>query len=309
MFNRNALTWDDDRKACAFVTSKDPGVLGFAKQVDSLVKGKGGQAVSPTLLAGIGVHEALRLYGIQYASDPKTPYTELSQKKQEADFLAFPRETFLYRSGDCDDLSILYASLFESLGIETAFITVPGHIFMAFCLGMDPSEAKSTFSRVEDLIFQNGKTWIPIEVTARSEGFLLAWQEGAKEWREFDSRQQAGFLPIRDGWQSYEPVGLPGTQLLSLPADDKVVDAFTKETTRFIEREIYPRVAAIQAEIKSTNESPKAVNKLGVLYARYGQYDTAERELLRAIRGDEYMPALLNLGNIYYLKGDAENAL
>ncbi len=38
--------------------------------------------------------------------------------------------------GDCDDLSILVCSLFEAVAIDTAFITVPGHIFMAFDSGL-----------------------------------------------------------------------------------------------------------------------------------------------------------------------------
>ena len=33
----------------------------------------------------------------------------------------------------------------EAVGIETAFITVPGHIFMAFALDMSPAEAKRSF--------------------------------------------------------------------------------------------------------------------------------------------------------------------
>jgi transglutaminase-like putative cysteine protease len=36
----------------------------------------------------------------------------------------------MYRAGDCDDLSILYCSLLEAIGIRTAFVTIPGHIFM-----------------------------------------------------------------------------------------------------------------------------------------------------------------------------------
>jgi len=37
--NRNAITWDDDRKAVASVTSKDPAVMRFAKnKVDSIVQ-------------------------------------------------------------------------------------------------------------------------------------------------------------------------------------------------------------------------------------------------------------------------------
>ena len=32
-YNRNALTWDDDRKVASFVTAKDPEIMGLAKNV------------------------------------------------------------------------------------------------------------------------------------------------------------------------------------------------------------------------------------------------------------------------------------
>jgi hypothetical protein len=35
LWGRNAMTWDDNRKAAAYVTSKDPGVLNFARGVSS----------------------------------------------------------------------------------------------------------------------------------------------------------------------------------------------------------------------------------------------------------------------------------
>ena len=47
--------------------------------------------------------------------------------KNAVDFLQFPRQTLVYGAGDCDDISILYNSLLESVGIRTAFITIPGH--------------------------------------------------------------------------------------------------------------------------------------------------------------------------------------
>ncbi|MCK4542225.1 MAG: transglutaminase domain-containing protein [Spirochaetales bacterium] len=84
---------------------------------------------------GISYQNYLGLYGLNYVVDPRTPYTELSQQREWIDFIQFPRQTLEYRAGDCDDLSILYCALLESVGIETAFITVPGHILMAFsCL-------------------------------------------------------------------------------------------------------------------------------------------------------------------------------
>ena len=88
--------------------------------------------------------QALGLSGLNYVVDPASSYAELSRNKLAVDYLKYPAETLSYGSGDCDDLSACYCALLSSVGIPTAFITVPGHIFMAFALDMDPAAAKAT---------------------------------------------------------------------------------------------------------------------------------------------------------------------
>jgi hypothetical protein len=178
LFDRNATTWDDDRKAAAFVTAKDPAVLTFSKNIAGLIKDKGSKSVNQNLRMAIALHEALTLYGMSYVIDPTTPYQEFSVEKTAIDFLQFPQQSFQYKAGDCDDLSILYSSLLESVGIETAFITIPGHLFMAFSADMSPVEARKSFLKAEDLIFKDDNTWIPVEVTERDGGFLKATVAG-----------------------------------------------------------------------------------------------------------------------------------
>ncbi|MEW5818395.1 MAG: hypothetical protein AB1798_23775, partial [Spirochaetota bacterium] len=143
--NRNAVTWDDNRKASAFVTAKDPAVLEFSKNVAAWIRGEGSKAINENLSLAMAVHYALKLFGLTYAVDPATPFKEYSQDRLAVDFLQFPVQTLKYRAGDCDDLSILYAALLEALGIETAFITIPGHIFIAFSVDMSPAEARKSF--------------------------------------------------------------------------------------------------------------------------------------------------------------------
>jgi hypothetical protein len=198
LHDRNAITWDDDRKAAAFVTMKDPTVLRFAKSVAGAVKNKVGRAINSNLLMAIAMHEALTIYGMSYVVDPSTPYKEFSRKELSLDYLQFPKQSLEYKAGDCDDLSILYSALLESVGVETAFITVPGHIYMAFSLNMLHSEAKKQFLMSEDLIFIDQKIWLPVEVTEISGGFLKAWETGAKEWREYEPKPkgQAGLYPL-----------------------------------------------------------------------------------------------------------------
>ncbi len=309
LYDRNATTWDDDRKAAAFVTAKDPAVLAFSKKVAGWTKNSGSRAVNANLSMAMGIHEALRLYGLSYVVDPKTPFAEYSKNKLSVDFLQFPRQTLNYTAGDCDDLSILYSALLESVGIETAFITIPGHIFVAFSLDMDPDTARKSFLRPDELIYEGGKTWLPVEITMVAEPFLKAWETGAKEWRENNARNQADMFPMHDCWKVYTPVGLSGTENVSMPGRMEVVNAFQAEIIRFIDREIYPKVSELQAKIKESDNSARYVNRLGVLYAKYGLNDKAERQFKKILQKTTYVPALLNMGNLRYLKKDIKGAL
>ncbi len=309
LYDRNSLTWDDDRKVAAFVTAKDPDVLSLSKYTAGIVTNKGSQAVVKNLRIAMGMHGALAEYGMAYVVDPRTPYEELSKSETAVDFLQFPRHTLKYKAGDCDDLSILYNALLESVGVKTAFITIPGHIFTAFSVDMEPEEARKRFLRADELIFREGETWIPVEITEISGGFIKAWQTGAKQWREHKAREQAGFYPTDDAWKLYEPVGLPeAASGVDVPNRDKLTVRYLEELINFIDREIYPQVARIQAEINKTNESPTSVNKLGVLYSKYGLYERAEKEFQKILEKEEFVPALVNMGNVYFLQGDFEKA-
>ena len=310
IYDRNASMWDDNRKAAAFVTSKDPTILRFSKNVLAMIKGKGSKAVNPNLLTAMAMHEATLIYGLTYVTDPSNSYAATLESKTAVDFLQFPRQTLDYKGGNCSALSILYAALLESVGIETAFITVPGHIFMAISLGIPPDQARKDFSAPDDLILTKDRAWLPIETTERSAGFLQAWQDGAKEWRENLARQQADLYPVHEAWAVYEPVGFASdTENIPLPDGDKVVAAYLEELVHYIDSEIYPQVAKLQADIRSTNNSPKSVNELGVLYARYGLYDRAEVQFKAALKGGTYAPALVNLGNLAYLGQKYDAAL
>ncbi|HEB10626.1 MAG TPA: hypothetical protein ENI06_05370 [Spirochaetales bacterium] len=91
---------------------------------------------------------------MSYVIDPTTPYGEFSKDKLAIDFLQFPTQTLEYMAGDCYDLLILYSALLESVGVETAFITIPGHIFMAFSLNIQPADDRKRFLRPDELIFK-----------------------------------------------------------------------------------------------------------------------------------------------------------
>jgi len=310
LYDRNSITWDDDRRAAAFVTSKDSTILRFAKNVAGLVTSRDCQALSDEMQLALALHEALRVYGLNYMVDPTTPYARLSQDKTAVDFIQFPRQTLEFKGGDCDDLSVLYCALLESLGIETAFITVPAHIYMAFALGMPAEEARDCYQYPEDLIFQEGKAWVPLEVTQRFSGFLDAWRTGAEEWRQYSAAGQARFYPVHTCWSEYEPVSfVETTGEISMPSLEAVAAAIEGELKRLIEQEVAPQAAAIREAIRTQGEQPRLLNSLGIVYARYGMYPEAEAQFNRALGQQDYVPALINKGNLCFLRDDARQAL
>jgi tetratricopeptide (TPR) repeat protein len=309
--DRNAMTWDDDRKAGSFVTAKDTAILTMARNVAAVVRGSAFDSINLNVRSAIAMLEALAAYGIQYVVDPTTPYAELSGQPQAVDFLQFPRQTLEYRAGDCDDLSILYAALLEAVGVPTAFITVPGHIFMAFSTGLSGEEAQRVFSRVDELIMVDGVAWVPVETTILHEGFVQAWQSGAKQWREHLIRGQAQMYPVADAWEVYPAVGLPDSPpQIAVPATSVLQEVYRSQLTRFIDREIFPQVSRLQSQIASSGDDPRHINRLGVLYARYGLSDRARREFERVTTGSRpYAPALVNLGHLHFLAKEVEQAL
>ena len=144
-FERNALRWDDDRKIAAFVTARDDEVQRFARNVASITEDTKVEAVSRELQLAIALFTALNEHEVAYVIDPSSAYADMSQSSSSVDSVQFPRQTLQFCAGDCDDLSATYNALLEAVGVETAFITVPGHIFTAFKLKMKSSDAREIF--------------------------------------------------------------------------------------------------------------------------------------------------------------------
>ncbi len=302
-YNRNSLSWDDDAKIAAFVTARDEEVQRFARNNASIVDDRGVKAISRELQLAMVFLQAMKSHRCTYVVDPSSSYFELSQDGGAIDTVQFPRQTLQYKAGDCDDLSATYAALLESSGVATAFITVPGHIYTAFKIEIEEREAMRTFSRTGDLIVrEDGSVWVPVETTMLREGFLAAWAEGASQWRKFSSEGKARLLPTAEAWQTYEPVAFGVSDYeVDIPLRDEVEEEFGEEFDRFVNREISGREKRLLGRLENSPGDARLRNRLGVLYARYGKYGKAEAQFRAAVRDRDYVPGLINLGNISFL--------
>ncbi len=305
---RNGMNWIDDRRAAAFVTQKDQPVIVWARNVWSAVQGEGSKVIDENLRKAMAIHEAIRLYQMVYSKDPQTPYTGSAEKKADVDFLQFPRETLQYKIGDCDDLSILYCALLESLGVETAFITVPGHIYTAIRSRRDARRrlARST-STPTTLSSTEDKAWVPVEVTklGDADDFVEAWSTGAKEWsRRAVEEGQAALIPLRAAQSEYAPVNLPTDDATPpvVPGPADLVDAGTRTSTiKFLDRRDVRAARRAEQEgegheRRSQGRSTRWGSSTRSTAATRRRRSSSRRR--RRSRRRKYVSPLLNLGQI-----------
>jgi hypothetical protein len=220
IYRRNNLTWDDDRRAAAFVSPRDYAARLFARNTSAAVEELPQQSSIPqNVIYAAALFEALRLYGISYIIDPSSSYTALSENASALDTLNYPYETLYYRGGDCDDLSILFCSMLEALEIETAFITVPGHIYIAFNIGGSDWQHTDIIEIEEN----NGisRRWLPVEITVPGRGFTEAVRIGGRQWRDAQRQasatDEADIFPMHESWLIYPSVNV-NTASANLPA-------------------------------------------------------------------------------------------
>ena len=214
--SRNSMTWADDRQAAAFVSPRDASALKFARQVKSIVKGSLRNDIPVNMQYAGALFCALKEYGINYVIDPTSAYSD-NTGGLSIDFLQFPYQTLSYHGGDCDDLSIMNCSLLEALGIQTAFITIPGHIYIAFDSGVELDQAASKIPGSRYVEYE-GKAWIPYEITLCTDTFDLALRTGYSQWVK--AGENAALIPLSEAWTAFKAVSVPESEE-SISAPDK----------------------------------------------------------------------------------------
>jgi tetratricopeptide (TPR) repeat protein len=312
LYNRNAMTWSDDRKLASFITPKDtPGKV-FARSVVQQYQDQKINVLNQNLQTAVEIFDALGAYGLAYVPDPKTPFAKFSEQKDAIDYIQYPRETLRFKTGDCDDMVALYSSLLENVGISTALVTIPGHIFMMFDTGVSKYDYRDITDDRAMLIEKGDNVWIPVEVTLAGQQFMRAWQEGARQYtKTVMNNEEVGIYPTAEAWGEFVPVTLEewGWEP-DVPQKGQIEKLYEKDIALLVGSELDGKVRELKGMISREPRNAKLYNQLGITYGRYGKYEDAISNLKKAIDLDKrYASAYNNLGNVYYLTGRYEEAL
>jgi len=120
---------------------------------------------------------------LTYTSDPRAT----------SEYVQYPKQTLELKGGDCDDLSVCYSSLLESIGIETALVDYQSknklsHVNLMFNTKLSPQQANLiTENDTKYFIRKNengvDEIWIPVETTSLSD-FDTAWSIASDKFQD-----------------------------------------------------------------------------------------------------------------------------
>jgi tetratricopeptide (TPR) repeat protein len=302
IYNRNSFRWTDPAALAVFVSPTAPEVLDFSKYIIGLARNNLRTGLNQNMQFAIHLFEGLRTGGIRASGDRQTPYAAFHKDAARVDYIQFPFQTLAYRSGDIDDLGLLYAAALESAGIQAALIPLENDFLVAFSLGIDETAAKALFFNMDNVLVINDEVWLPLSFSAFREGFINCWYAGINGLNAALNTEDVNIVILRDAWTTYPPAAVSSQEAqLEKPLEVNVTRAVETDMQRYISAEFGPRILALREQLRSRGESASLYNQLGLLYVRSGMYAEAKTEYQRAAAMGS-VPAMVNLGNIFSLE-------
>lgn len=308
LYDKSSIVWDDDRKVGAYITPSDSALRNYASFVRQALKADTNSQLNDSLQVAAQIYAGLVKLGLIYQADPVSPFVKAQEKQSLLDSVSLGRDTLRRGTGDCDDLTVLYTSLLESAGIETGFITVPGHIYAVFNTKVKSRDYRELHSDRSMFLVVNDTLWIPVEVTLLGkQSFYDAWEKGAELWNLYEKEQtKRAFYRTMDAQNLYRPVALKESDLgLQYGSPDALSALYKVELSRISDGILQPLLAGAT---KSNDKQDWTY--LGIAYAKFGRLKEAETAFSRVLKLDpNSIGAQVNLGNIAYLQRDYRKAL
>lgn len=307
-----ALTWNESAKLVAYITPRDAVVESYAAPYVA-IGGAERIGLSEKIFRAARISDAVAASGLEYIEDPDSGITDVLGNPSVIDTVRFPRTTMRVGYGDCDDTTALLASLLESVGIATAVMTSPGHVFLAFDTG-EPEQNRWLFeSETTTAIAHGGTVWLPYETTILDEGFLASWEEGSRLYKRYSPDGSVEFIPVSAQRSRFPALPLAPASFSIAPPPQALVDPrYDASVSRLRETLYVANVARLEASLPgaATRARVRTLNQIGILHGQFDERRRARSSFEEAIEADpDYAASYVNLANLSLIEGEPAEAL
>lgn len=309
LYSRNAITWDDTRKIANFVTYKDGPVKDFKAAVTADFKDRKAAALNPNVVKAMKIWNALAEYGVKFAANPANPFeTAHDDPNFPVDYTQYPRETLKRKTGQCSDLTSLYAALLEDNEVRVALLDYPGHITLM--LDTEAEDAAEAGLPADLLVEHDGSQWLPVEVTYVGKPFTEAVSKGAYAYKTEAEKGRVKVLDLDKTFEEYEAVTMPPTDFSAAVPDRGALEKDYGQQVAALAKLRYESLKKAAAEqLKKNPDDADARLQLGIVELQYGASDAATAAFQKVLEKDpKNAAALNNLGSVAFVSGDYAGA-
>lgn len=304
VYNRNQMRWSDPQSLAAYISSSAPEVLELSKVLVGLARSHLRSGLNRNMQFAMYVFEGMRLAGIKCADDFETPYDTFHLDESALDYIQYPYQTMFYKSGDKDEVGILFMALLESVGISVSYVSLADDFIVLFDTKIEADKSDRFFEGDEHIFTIDDTAWIPLSMKTLREGFINSWHGAANKMNNLIlmGEEDLTLINLEEAWQLYPSAGFTSSDNVSVYTDEKrVVAACDVDLARYISTEFGPKIADLQNQITKSGVTADTYNQLGIVYVRAGMYKEAAEVYQRsAALGN--VTAMNNLGNIASLQ-------
>jgi DNA-binding beta-propeller fold protein YncE/tetratricopeptide (TPR) repeat protein len=305
LYSRNAITWDDTRKIANFITFKDEPIKNLKPAVTADFKNRKAVALNPSVVKAMRAWNALAESGVKFAANPANPFeTAHDDPNFPVDYTQYPRETLKRKTGQCSDLTSLYAALLTDNEVRVALLDYPGHITLMFDTEAD--DALEAGLPADLLVPYDGTMWVPVEVTYVGKPFTEAVSKAAYAYKAEAEKGRVKVVDVNKAFEEYEPVTMPPADAAAAPLDaaalekryDDQVGALAKERYQLLKK-------SYEDQLAQNPQDATARLEMGIAEYQYGNDEAAVADFDKVLATEpKNAAALNNIGSVAFLKGD-----
>ena len=122
-------------------------------------------------------------------------------------------------------------------------------------------------------------------------------------------RETTRLYPVDEAWKLYPPVGISsGEKDINYGFLNDFTDVYSDAAETAVSLLINDTEERLLAGLYEKPRDHRIRNSLAVLYAKFGMYGRAEKELKTILQQHEMLSARVNLANLYFLMGEWDSA-
>ena len=246
---------------------------------------------------------------MKFVANPANPFEQAHDDPNfPVDYTQFPRETLRSKSGQCSDLTSLYAAMLEDSEVRVAVLDYPGHMTMMF--DTEAEDAAEAGMPADLLVEHDGTLWVPIEVTYIGKPFYDAVSKAAYAYKAEADKGRVKIYSLHKAWGTYEPVTMPPTDFSPKMPETAALERKYDEHVNVLAKDRYHFLNKYyEGEVKKNGKDAEAQLQLGIIEYQFGNREAALTEFNKVLALDpKNSSALNNLGSVAFMEGNNEEA-